>query len=262
LPRSTASTTNGASSAPGSRLQRAGARAATLVWSAVALGGCHTDAVPGERAPRSAHTPTPARTAASSPSAAQVAEGPAPACRELAFPKAAGSRVLATGVSWCSAPGANGDLVVTELPSSCGGLGFGPEELAGVMPRTCQSKADCGTPESECIDGVCHAPPKCDSAADCESAHKCVCALHERLDHGSAARHPTNECVPVECSSAADCGGLACAMTQDSCGRVEAVRCHKPGDACRASSDCQPTERCAFIEARNSWACVEARDCD
>lgn len=94
----------------------------------------------------------------------------------------------------------------------------------------------------------------CMSDGDCAAGTTCACD------------RDGNRCVPSNCRSDADCGGLGCSPTEArSCnayGGIIGYYCHTKKDSCTDSNDCSGrTSNCEYETETGRWACVDHGTC-
>lgn len=116
--------------------------------------------------------------------------------------------------------------------------GFPPVD--GGLKQDCRSDSECTTkPKGFCTtsshNATCFCDYGCTEDADCPAGNICVCG------------DPQGQCMPAECTSDAQCGGLLCLRSNDTtCGK--AFACQKPTDPCTSNLDCKPPYSACTID--------------
>jgi len=124
----------------------------------------------------------------------------------------------------------------------CGSFGE-----AGCPPD--QLPCDTGFSFNECI-------TPCASDADCAADEACVCEM----------AYPNNfatRCVPADCRTDADCGGLECGISRSECRFVDRLTCRTAADECHGDANCPGNSYfCSYDEEIMHWQCFEVIDCE
>lgn len=93
----------------------------------------------------------------------------------------------------------------------------------------------------------------CMSDGDCAAGKTCACQ-----DDG-------NRCVPSNCRTDAECGGLGCSPTEarscNSYGGIIGYYCHTKKDSCTDQSDCGAHSSCDYEPSAGRWVCVDHGVC-
>lgn len=113
----------------------------------------------------------------------------------------------------------------------------------------CRSNADCGA-KARCDCGVdqgrnaCVPLDNCLRDAECGPDARCAC--------GDPPANGPNACIPGNCRTDADCGGLSCAQGN------EGKFCRTPRDTCRTHEDCASPQQfriCDYHTSSKAWTC-------
>ncbi len=137
--------------------------------------------------------------------------------------------------------------VVTELPEAC------VAETYLDYDSQCEDDAAC---DGDTCDGFfCRRPSPCQTDAECAGGEACVCA--GKYGAGDTVGLSGNLCLPAECRSADDCGGLPCAIGYDGfwVGSVQGLFCHTPDDECTTAADCPDGQYCRYGTTEQHWVC-------
>lgn len=132
-----------------------------------------------------------------------------------------------------------------------------PRRTAGgpASGGSCEADTDCTAGKNGRCSFPGHEMPtcsydRCASDAECGAGKACDCS-------GSG-----NACVPANCHTDADCGGLGCSPTQgESCGNMMGVAglyCHTKKDDCIDDVDCKKKDAdgmCVYSPAASRWTC-------
>ena len=155
-----------------------------------------------------------------------------------------------------------------------------PEDLVGAesVPAPfvdCATDADCtDAARGRCrpypMGGCFCGPSRCTSDDECGDGYACGCneaswsASRTDPDAFDPNRIDTDDvCLPAECRTEGDCGGLPCMLSPDYqfCG-LDALHsglfCATDEDECRSDADCgdAPFVDCAFDGSKTRWRCV------
>jgi hypothetical protein len=152
------------------------------------------------------------------------------------------------------------------MPPRCDVAGTQPACRGDEDTLSCRTDADCTAHAHGACEHdrsprelSCRCVYPCATDADCGSGEACVCAeamtgpMRGLTLLGGPVRGA--RCAPARCRSEADCGGEPCGVStfHDGCEVTVELACHDRRDVCRAQTDCQPDETCAFDGAR--WSC-------
>jgi hypothetical protein len=111
---------------------------------------------------------------------------------------------------------------------------------------------------------VCSCEYPCREDADCGPGSACLCS--SGVPNACADGHSVGEsqCVPADCRTDADCGGLFCGVSLTQCGSTDGLFCHTLEDECQGDADCpdDSNSRCAFDRDSARWVCDQYTICD
>ena len=130
----------------------------------------------------------------------------------------------------------------------------------------CAADADClDKPHGRCVLGQfestsCYCTYGCRTDSDCGPGLACVCG-----GAGDAWFPAGATCVPADCTTDADCGGLGCgfAAQNNGCGYDYRLTCRTEDDTCVANQDCgDPNDYTACVRwDETGWSCAPGAVC-
>lgn len=79
---------------------------------------------------------------------------------------------------------------------------------------------------------------------------------------GAAGTRYGTRCLPAECTSPTDCGGYACGVSFDTCGRVDGYYCRSEKDKCHSDLDCTEVMKGCRYMTDHFRCATKANNCE
>lgn len=167
-----------------------------------------------------------------------------PACNDAV--QRVDDQLESVGYRSCAGDPFPSQYFVSDRPEACSATTYAD------FTAPCQRDEDC---DGDSCDFYCTRPSVCARDGDCAAGDVCLCAgMYGEEGNGAL---DANTCVPSECESDADCGGLPCAVgyTGFWVGTLDGVFCHTAEDECTTASDCPSDNYCRYRRKETRWVC-------